>query len=88
QEAIEIGWWESHLHPEDRDRVLAVQPELGKISHQILEYRFRRQDGTYFWVRDEKRMLVNEHGQVTEIVGSWSDITERVHLVQVPINGV
>ncbi|HNB74209.1 MAG TPA: PAS domain S-box protein, partial [Acidobacteriota bacterium] len=79
-EANDPGWWASHLHPEDQDRILATESTLETTSHRIVEYRFRRQDGTYFWVRDEKRVLFDSHHQPTEIVGSWSDITERVRL--------
>lgn len=79
-EANEPGWWGRHLHPEDQDRILATESTLETTSHLIMEYRFCRRDGTYFWVRDEKRVLFDSHHQPTEIVGSWSDITERVRL--------
>ena len=79
-EANEPGWWASHLHPEDHDRILATESTLETTNHLIVEYRFGRRDGTYFWVRDEKRILFDSHDQPTEIVGSWSDITERVRL--------
>lgn len=79
-EANEPGWWARHLHPEDHDRILANESTLETTSHLIVEYRFCRRDGTYFWVRDEKRVLFDSHHQPTEIVGSWSDITERVRL--------
>ncbi|MBI3653021.1 MAG: PAS domain S-box protein [Acidobacteria bacterium] len=80
EEAKGLDWWAAHLHPEDRQRVLAAHPFPYEIAHQILEFRFQRKDGSYFWVRDEKRLLRDAQGKAIEIVGSWSDITERVQL--------
>ena len=79
-EANETGWWVRHLHPEEKDRVLAMGAELERTGHQIVEYRFCRRDKTYFWMRDERRLLYDVAGQPIEIVGSWSDITDWVRL--------
>ncbi|MBI4751425.1 MAG: PAS domain S-box protein [Acidobacteria bacterium] len=79
-ETNEPGWWARHIHPEDYDRVIETQSTLKKTNHLIVEYRFCRRDGTYFWVRDEKRVLFDSSNQPTEVVGSWSDVTERVRL--------
>ena len=80
KESMERDWWVDHIHPEDRARVLAAQQGLYDTAHQILDFRFRRKDGSYFWVRDEKRLLYDEKGKPAEIIGSWSDITERVKM--------
>jgi len=74
------GWWVDNIHPDDRERVLAANPVPYEIDHQILEFRFRRPDGSYTWVRDEKRLLRDTQGRPTEIVGSWTDVTDRVQL--------
>ena len=42
-----------------------------------LQYRFRRKDGRWCWVNDEQRLVRDGAGQPEEIVGSWTDITER-----------
>ena len=41
------------------------------------EYPLRRKDGTDVWIRDEKRLLRDGGGKLVEVVGSWTDITER-----------
>ena len=43
----------------------------------LCEYRFRHKDGAYRWVSDEQRLVRDEAGEPLEVVGSWSDITER-----------
>jgi PAS domain S-box-containing protein len=73
-------WWAEGLHPDDRQRVLDTQPTPYEIEHQILEFRFRRKNGEYFWVRDEKRLLRDPQGIPIEVIGSWADISERVQL--------
>jgi len=78
EEALQPGWWAAHLHPEDRERVLANQSlllEAGSLAH---EYRFFHKDGRVLWVRDELRMVSDaaaRDGQGQEIVGAWTDIT-------------
>jgi PAS domain S-box-containing protein len=75
-------WWNDNLHPEDRERVLASNSLPYEIDHQVTEYRFRRRDGKYLWIRDERRLQRDEEGRPAEIIGSWTDVTERVELEQ------
>lgn len=79
-EAMAETWWLDNLHPEDKQRVLDAHPTPYEIEHQVLEYRFRKKNGSYIWIRDEKRLICDTPGVPGEIVGSWSDITERVQL--------
>ena len=73
-------WWMENIHPEDLDTVQKSFAVPYELEHQVLEFRFRTPDGRYLWVRDERRLLRDAAGQPAEIVGSWSDITERVEL--------
>ncbi|MBI4751424.1 MAG: PAS domain S-box protein [Acidobacteria bacterium] len=79
-EAMADDWWKRNIHPEDQERTEKNLQDVHSTGHQISEYRFRRKDGSYFWVRDESRLLRDEQGTPTEIVGSWSDITGRIEL--------
>ncbi len=79
-EASHLGWWMDHLHPDDRERVRAAHAVPYESDHQVIEFRVRRCDGGYVWVRDEKRLLRDAEGRPTEVVGSWTDVTARVQL--------
>jgi len=43
----------------------------------VQEYRFRSKDGHYLWIQDEASLLRKADGQPKEIVGFWTNITER-----------
>jgi len=70
-------FWRRCVHPDDLAAVEAESVHLFKKGHHTTEYRFLKQDGSYCWVNDKQRLIHDEIGQPTEVVGSWSDITER-----------
>lgn len=71
------GFWLNHIHPEDRERVLGAIPHFLEQGHIFHEYRFRHQDGSCRWLHDEVRLLQDEAGRPTELVGYCVDITAR-----------
>jgi len=71
------SFWFDNIHPEDRQRVLSEVKKVLKEDYHVYEYRFRRKDGEYIWVRDEMRLVRDEKGKPVEITGFWTDITER-----------
>jgi two-component system, cell cycle sensor histidine kinase and response regulator CckA len=75
-----MAWWIAGIHPEDRPRVREAGRTALEKGVASLEFRFRRRDGTFFWVRDEKRLLRDGAGRPSEVVGSWTDVTDRVRL--------
>ena len=79
-EALDRNWWLANVHPEDRPRVPTSSPFAGADDYQVSEYRFRRKDGSWMWVRDEERLQRDAAGRPLEIVGSWTDVTARVDL--------
>lgn len=67
-------FWADGIHPHDRQKIF---DELGKLfehGHHTHEYRFRVKDGSYRWVHDELRLIRDEHGEPSEIVGYWADV--------------
>jgi PAS domain S-box-containing protein len=71
------GFWEEHLHPEDRERVLTLDAETNRTHEPfVAEYRFRRADGTYVWIHDEAK-LVERPGGEAFWQGFLLDITLR-----------
>jgi PAS domain S-box-containing protein len=80
EECLMPDWWARHVHPDDLKRAMDAQPHPYQIDHLVLEYRFRRKDGIYIWIRDEKRLVRDARGQPKEVVGAWADVSERVAL--------
>jgi PAS domain S-box-containing protein len=67
---------------EESDR-LTVSDSLQTLlaqNHVSLQYRIRRPDNTVRWVRDDCQLLRDDAQQPAEIVGCWTDITERKQL--------
>ncbi len=70
--------FESRLHPDDHDRVLAAVHN--HLEHRIpydVEYRLRTKQGTYRWIHARGQALWDETGQPVRMAGSISDITEH-----------
>jgi len=77
----EIGFWERHLHPEDRSRIArAISDALAGESHWSGEYRFRHCDGTYLHLLERAHIVRNTQGEAVRFVGSLMDITARKQL--------
>jgi adenylate cyclase len=70
-------FWRRCVHPDDLVVVEAESVQLFKKGRHTVEYRFLKKDGTYCWVNDEQQLIRDKHDQPLEIVGSWSDITDR-----------
>jgi len=76
--------WTSHLHPEDRDRVLdtlwgAVR---GDTEELMMNYRFVRQDGSIAEIEEHMRVVRDQSGQALRLVGGMSDVTERNEMAE------
>jgi diguanylate cyclase (GGDEF)-like protein/PAS domain S-box-containing protein len=58
------GLWASLLHPEDRERALAVETEdhLGNRDTTPTEYRMYTRDGAVAWMHDEAVLEAGEDG--------------------------
>ncbi|MEX0985524.1 MAG: PAS domain-containing protein [Actinomycetota bacterium] len=68
--------WVHHLHPEDRDQVLAAWREaIATRIPFVGEYRMLHRDGHTVWVHEESR--TTSEGSRVRADGIYSDITER-----------
>jgi two-component system, NarL family, sensor histidine kinase UhpB len=75
-------WWEDHIHPTDRDRVVSKvrnHIENGIESWQD-EYRFISEDGTVKNVFDRGFILLDNNHKPYRMIGAMMDITERKKL--------
>ncbi len=69
-------FWESRLHPEDRDAVVsALHKTVEGGESWRAEYRFRKADGEYAWVLDRANIVYDETGVPYRMLGSMLDIS-------------
>lgn len=75
----EIQWWRDHLHPDDRDRVVAgIQAVIDAGGTTWSDhYRYRRIDGTYANVTDRGYIARDNSGAPTRMIGAMTDVTEK-----------
>lgn len=73
----QADFWRSHVHPDDLAAVEAGQSELFDQGRRVSEYRFRKADGIYCWVSDEQTLVKDRNGVPVEVIGTWSEVTER-----------
>ena len=78
-DALTYDWWFGHLHDEDRQRASDSIAHTLTNGSNCSEYRMRHKDGHYLWVEDQQRLVSDEQGAPIEIVGVWTDITDRKH---------
>ena len=80
QVPADATWWQSRGHPDDvaaarakGDAFLATDG-----SHVDLRYRVRHRDGHWVWVWDHMRVVRDERGTVTHVLGCTIDVTAQV----------
>jgi PAS domain S-box-containing protein len=71
--------WSKKIHPEDRDKTLAITNSIisGGGNIWTCEYRFRRKDGSYAFVSDRGYVIRDKNGHPVRSIGSIMDITEK-----------
>jgi PAS domain S-box-containing protein len=74
-----VDEYESRVHPDDYDRILAqLNAHLaGETEFSELEYRTRCKDGSYIWIADRGQALRDATGRAIRMIGSDTDITAR-----------
>jgi PAS domain S-box-containing protein len=74
-----LQWWDSHLHPDDRERVVnGINSIIEKGgSSWTDEYRFERADGSFTEVLDRGYIARSEDGTPVRMIGAMLDVTER-----------
>ncbi|HKC80225.1 MAG TPA: PAS domain S-box protein [Gemmatimonadaceae bacterium] len=75
----EIQWLHDHIHPDDRERVIAgIRGVLdsGGIAWSD-HYRYRRADDSYVNVMDRGYVARDNSGAALRMIGAMTDITER-----------
>lgn len=69
--------WVTRLHPDDKERVLALRDAYlrREVPRYIAEYRLRHRDGSYLWVNTRAQALWDEAGRPLRMVGASRDVT-------------
>lgn len=71
--------WEQRIHPDDRERIMAMKNEAHASTKKLWdsEYRFQARDKGYIDIYDRSYIVRNEKGKPIRIMGSMVDITQR-----------
>jgi PAS domain S-box-containing protein len=89
-ETIEnINEWIKRLHPDDVQKVKKVMARIMNAVHENnfdVEYRFRRDDGTYTFVYDRGILIRNKEGKPVRMIGAAQDVSERKRLERELLN--
>jgi PAS domain S-box-containing protein len=71
-------WWYKIIHPQDISSVRKkIAAAMSSSDNYTLQYRVRHKNGHYIYIKDNARLIRNNEGKATRIIGSMMDITER-----------
>jgi PAS domain S-box-containing protein len=80
-----LDWYQqtpegNFIEETDRSIVSSGMETLLAQNHVSLQYRIRRADNTVRWVRDDCQLVRDAAQRPVEMIGCWTDITERKQL--------
>ena len=76
---VDSDFWESNLHPGDRERVISRLQDIFKKASSNKwedEYRFKNKNGTYSYIND-RGFIIYKEGKPVRMIGSMEDVTEK-----------
>nr|MBA2745654.1 PAS domain-containing protein [Flavisolibacter sp.] len=84
-----IHKWLEFVHPDDLQKVsetLKNVVDSKKQNHFEIEYRFRKEDGSYSYVFDRGTIIRGANGKPLRMIGAAQDISERKRLEKELLN--
>ena len=79
-EGADTAWWTPFIHPDDRERSLALWRNSLKTGEPLIdEQRVRCFDGTCSWFRDTAIAYRDENGKITVWHGSTVDVPDQTN---------
>ncbi len=71
-------WWQKHIHPADKSRVLDELINLNRSGNGFWssEYRFRHASGQYMHILDRAYVAYDTNNEPKRLIGSMLDITK------------
>ena len=80
---IPQSFWESRIHPDDKERVLTSLQIIFSEATETLwdeKYRFQKADGNYAYVHDRGHIIYKKNKLATRMIGATTDITDKIEL--------
>jgi len=80
---IPQSFWESRLHPDDKQGVLTRLNKIITEGSECVwedEYRFKKANGDYAWVHDRGHIIYDDGKETSRMIGATQDITAKVLL--------
>ncbi len=76
-ENLDFYDWLDHIHPEDRRRVQQSFRSCWNTGERFEEeFRFKRKDGSYFYVKNKGVYLRDDEDYISRALGVMEDVTE------------
>ena len=76
EEFYKPGFFESIVHPDDREHVNSVEGYLHETADRATgEYRIIASDGRVVWVRDDNVLIRDANGEPDYVLGFFVDVT-------------
>lgn len=71
------SFWRDKTHPDDLPRLRGNREYalLHDFEFYVQEYRFRKPDGTWLYVKDRIHVIKNDEGKAVRLIGALEDIT-------------
>ncbi|MFZ5449727.1 MAG: PAS domain-containing protein [Thermodesulfobacteriota bacterium] len=82
------------VHPDDQLRLTLAQDILFDNGQVVAEYRLQKQDGAYYWIQINAKVVKNETGVPVEIVACFTDLSyqkaleQRLEILRGPIGNL
>jgi PAS domain S-box-containing protein len=71
------GWWQEHVHPDDRETVLQARRSLLEEAGQLhTEYRMSTATGRVIWIEEISQVVLHD-GRPWILQGLLNDVTRR-----------
>ncbi len=71
-------FWENHIHPEDRERVIEKDIQTNQTEKPFSEeYRFITQNGREIWIQEESALIRDEAGKSLFWQGFMLDVSSK-----------
>ncbi|MFM6157726.1 MAG: PAS domain S-box protein, partial [Sphaerospermopsis kisseleviana] len=73
-------FWVERIHPDDQSQIISDLGSLFELGYHTHEYRFLHQNGEYYWLRDDLRLVRDDLGNPIEIIGCLININDRKNI--------